>query len=72
MAAGASVAKGAFMVELDQMKLQLTVMRVALRDKEAELATEQRRVKEMGRSGPNVLQASGVRTLESSSTQRRS
>jgi hypothetical protein len=35
-------AKDAYMTELDQMKLQLTVMRAALRDREAALATEAR------------------------------
>jgi len=44
---GATDAKGAYMVELDQMKLQLTVMRAALVEKEAELAAE-RRINKVG------------------------
>jgi hypothetical protein len=43
----ASGAKEAYMVELDQMKLQLTVTRAALREKEGFLATEQRRALQM-------------------------
>ena len=37
-----ALCRGSSQVELDQMKLQLTVTRAALRGKEAELATEQR------------------------------
>eukprot|EP00613_Pedinella_sp_CCMP2098_P043917 CAMPEP_0171774458 /NCGR_PEP_ID=MMETSP0991-20121206/55897_1 /TAXON_ID=483369 /ORGANISM="non described non described, Strain CCMP2098" /LENGTH=155 /DNA_ID=CAMNT_0012380383 /DNA_START=72 /DNA_END=536 /DNA_ORIENTATION=- len=45
--AAAAGAKDAYMVELDQMKLQLTVTRAALREKEGVLATEQRRNSQM-------------------------